>query len=154
MRLFSKVMETALTELLNYKGDRVISIEPEATVLEAARTMKREKIGALLVMRGDKLLGILSERDILNRVVAEGRAPAEIPVHSVMTKEVVVIGPNRSVREAMQVVTDKHLRHLPVVKDGRLLGMLSGGDLTRSIVAEEEGVINTLYDYIYGTYPG
>ena len=116
--------------------------------------MRDAKIGALLVMRGDKLHGSLTERDILNKIVAEGLDASKIKVHEIMTSDVVVIGPNRTVREAMKIVTEKRLRHLPVVKDGHLVGVLSGGDLTRSIVAEEEDVIDTLYDYINGAYPG
>ena len=115
--------------------------------------MRKAKIGALLIMRGDKLLGILTERDILNKVVAEGLNAADIKVQKVMTADVVVIDPGRSVRDAMNIVTAKRLRHLPVVRDGHLMGMVSGGDLTRSIVAEEEEVIDTLYEYIRGSYP-
>jgi len=147
-------METSLTELLKHKGSRVIGIVPEATVEQAAKEMQKGKVGALLVLRGDVLLGILTERDVLNKVVAAGLNAAEVEVHVIMTKEVIVIDPRRTVREAMQVVTEKKLRHLPVVKDGQLMGVLSGGDLTRSVVAEGEGVINSLYDYISGSYPG
>ena len=147
-------METSLTELLNHKGSRVIGIAPEATVEQAAQEMREGRIGALLVLRGDNLVGILTERDVLNKVVAEGRDAAEVRVNEIMTKEVIVIDPARTVRQAMRVVTEKKLRHLPVVKEGHLVGILSGGDLTRSIVAEEEGFINSLYDYINGAYPG
>lgn len=130
-----------------------MGVAPETTVMEAANEMRASKIGALLVMRDDRLVGILTERDILNKVVAENRAPDEVEVHEIMTKEVVVISPGRSVRDAMRIVTKKHLRHLPVVDDGQLVGMVSAGDLTRSIVAEEEDVIESLYMYIRGGYP-
>lgn len=131
----------------------MVGVAPETTVMEAANEMRASKIGALLVMRDDRLVGILTERDILNKVVAENRAPDEVEVHEIMTKEVVVISPGRSVRDAMRIVTKKHLRHLPVVDDGQLVGMVSAGDLTRSIVAEEEDVIESLYMYIRGGYP-
>ena len=147
-------VQTSLTKLLELKGSGVVGLAPEASVKEAANVMRDAKIGALLVMRGDRLHGILTERDILNKIVAEGLDASKIKVHEIMTSDVVVIGPNRTVREAMKIVTEKRLRHLPVVKDGHLVGVLSGGDLTRSIVAEEEDVIDTLYDYINGTYPG
>jgi CBS domain-containing protein len=147
-------VQTSLTKLLELKGSGVVGLAPEATVKEAANVMREAKIGALLVMRGDRLHGILTERDILNKIVAEGLDASKIKVHEIMTSDVVVIGPNRTVREAMKIVTEKRLRHLPVVKDGHLVGVLSGGDLTRSIVAEEEDVIDTLYDYINGAYPG
>jgi CBS domain-containing protein len=147
-------METLLSELLREKGSKVHQIEPTATVEQAAKEMTNKRIGALLVMKGEELVGIITERDILNRIVADGARADKILVQQIMTGDVVVIAPNRSIRDAMRVVTEKRLRHLPVVKDGCIMGMLSGGDLTRSIVAEEEGVIHTLYDYIYGTYPG
>ena len=146
-------METLLSELLKEKGSEVCDIEPEATVKDAAIKMSKARIGALLVVNGDKLVGIVTERDVLNRVVATGGNAETITVKEMMTTEVVVIAPTRTVRDAMQVVTEKKLRHLPVVREGRILGMLSGGDLTRSIVAEEEGFITTLYDYIYGAHP-
>jgi CBS domain-containing protein len=144
----------SLTKLLELKGSGVVGLAPEATVKEAADVMRDAKIGALLVMRDDRLQGILTERDILNKIVAEGLDASSVKIHEIMTTDVIVIGPNRTVREAMKVVTEKRLRHLPIVQDGHLIGMLSGGDLTRSIVAEEEDVIDTLYDYINGTYPG
>ncbi len=146
-------METYLTELLSHKGGDVFGVAPETSVEEAAQIMGERKIGALLVMRDDELLGIFTERDILIKVVAKKLNAADIEVHSIMTKEVIVIDPRRTVREAMQIVTEKKLRHLPIVKEGQLVGMLSGGDLTRSIVNEAEGVIETLYEYIQGSYP-
>ena len=146
-------METTLDEILRSKGDRVCHVSPEANVLEAAQMMKNEKVGALLVLHGEKILGILTERDILNRVVAEGIDPAGIKVHEVMTKDVAVLKPSLTVREAMRIVSDKRIRHFPVVQDGHLIGMISSGDLTHRAIAEEEGVIHTLYDYIYGAYP-
>lgn len=146
-------METYLTELLDYKGGEVFGVSPETSVEDAAKTMSQRRIGALLVKRGDELLGILTERDILNKIVAQGLQAADVSVAEIMVKEVVVIDQRRTVREAMQVVTERKLRHLPVVKDGQLVGILSGGDLTRSIVAAQEGHIDTLYEYINGGYP-
>ena len=146
-------METPLKELIHHKGSHVCHVEPEATIEEAARRMHQERVGALLVMHEEEIIGILTERDLLNRVVAQGLSPAETLVHEVMTRHVVVVRPTISVRDAMQIVTEKRFRHLPVVENGHLLGMVSSGDLTRSIVDEEEGIIHTLMDYIYGTYP-
>ena len=143
-----------MSDLLEEKGAEVVGVAPDTTVADAARKMTEHHIGSLVVERGGKLVGIVTERDILNKVVTAGQNPAEVEVRSIMTRDVVVIGPGRTVRQAMQIVTEKKLRHLPVVRDGKLVGMLSGGDLTRSIVAEDEGVIDTLYDYIRGSYPG
>ena len=116
--------------------------------------MSDEDIGSILVMEGDDLLGLLTERDILNRVVARDKAPGDTKVHEVMTKGIAVISPKITVRDAMQIVTEKRMRHFPVVEDGKLLGILSNGDLTRSIVAEEDEYIDTLFEYIHGSYPG
>ncbi|MES2922061.1 MAG: CBS domain-containing protein [Verrucomicrobiota bacterium] len=146
-------METPLKELIHHKGSHVCHVEPETTIEEAARLMLQERVGALLVMHEEEVIGILTERDLLNRVLAKGLNPTDTRVHEVMTSQVVVVRSTITVRDAMQIVTEKRFRHLPVVEDGHLLGMLSSGDLTRSIVDEEEGVIHTLMDYIYGTYP-
>lgn len=146
-------METYLTELLDHKGGAVFAIPPDTSVKAAAIKMKQKKVGALLVMSEGEMLGIFTERDILTKVVAKGLDASQVDVHRIMTRNVVVIEPHRTVREAMRVVTERKLRHLPVVKDGKLVGMLSGGDLTRSVVAEAEGFIDTLYEYIHGSYP-
>lgn len=146
-------METYLTELLKHKGDEVFGVSPETSVESAAKKMGQKKVGALLVIKGDDLVGIFTERDVLNKVVAKGLNAADVKVSAIMTKKVIAIDPRRTVREAMQIVTKKKLRHLPVVKEGSLVGMLSGGDLTRSIVAAEESHIDTLYEYIRGGYP-
>ncbi|MCF6311534.1 MAG: CBS domain-containing protein [Verrucomicrobiales bacterium] len=146
-------METYLTELLQHKGGAVFAVTPHTKVKAAAVKMRKNKIGALLIMEGRELLGIFTERDILTKIVAKGLDAADVEVQSIMTRKVIVIDPGRTVREAMQVITEQKLRHLPVVQDGKLIGMLSGGDLTRAIVAEAEGFIGTLYEYIQGGYP-
>lgn len=147
------LMETYLAELLQHKGRAVFAVTPSVKVKTAAVKMRKNKIGALLVMEGRELLGIFTERDILTKIVAKGLDAADVEVQSIMTRKVIVIDPRRTVREAMQVVTERKLRHLPVVQDRKLIGMLSGGDLTRAIVAEAEGFIGTLYEYIQGEYP-
>lgn len=146
-------METYLTELLDHKGNDVFAVSPDTTVKDAADKMTLKKIGSLLVMHDDELLGIVTERDILTKIVAKGLEPTEVDVQSIMTEEVIVVDPSRTVRDAMEIATKRKLRHLPIVKNGKLIGMLSGGDLTRSIVAESEDVIETLYEYIQGGYP-
>jgi CBS domain-containing protein len=146
-------VESTLTRLLEEKGKGVVEVAPETNVRDAAKMMRDAKIGALLVIRDERLVGILTERDVLNKVVADNLDPDKVQVREIMTRDVVVIKPGRSVRDAMRIVTQKHLRHLPVVDDDQLIGMVSGGDLTRSIVAEEEEVIESLYEYIRGGYP-
>lgn len=146
-------MDTPISRLIENKGNRIVSISPDASVLEAAQKMRDEKIGAIMVMEKNALVGIMSERDIMNRVVAEEKDPAATLVQDVMTTRVSVINPRITVRDAMQIVTEKHLRHMPIVQNGELMGMLSSGDLTRSIVSEEEEYIETLFEYISGSYP-
>lgn len=147
-------MELLLSDIIQEKGGRVSCVDPQASILDAANLMKEDGIGALLVTDGEAIVGMLTERDIVFRVIVKKIDPASIKVHKVMSKDVCVIDPKHTVREAMQVVTEKRFRHLPVVGNGKLVGMISSGDLTRKIVAENEGVIDTLYDYIHGTYPG
>lgn len=147
-------MENPLSDILRHKGSRVSHVTPESTVQDAVKQMNRERVGALLVMVGDTIVGIFTERDLLSRVVAEDRSPVKTLVGDVMTTEIVAVKPTRTVGEAMQIVSEKRVRHLPVVEDGRLLGIISSGDLTRWTVAEKEGLIHSLMDYIQGTYPG
>lgn len=147
-------MEMTLGQIIEEKGNRICRVDPEVSIDDAAKLMKRERVGGLLVMQGEQITGVLTERDIVYRVLAEEMDPAVTKVHEVMTKDVVVIKPSLTVREAMKVVTEKRFRHMPVVSGGQLLGIVSSGDLTRRIAAEDEGVIHSLYDYIYGTYPG
>jgi len=147
-------MEQLLSEIIQENKGRICKIDPESTIEEAARLMKEERVGALLVMNEEWVIGVLTERDIVYRVLAVGSDITTTQVHEVMSKDVVVVKPTLTVRDAMQVVSEKRFRHLPVVSHGQLIGVVSSGDLTRRIVAEKEGVIHTLYDYIYGTYPG
>lgn len=147
-------MSNSLSEILGAKENRIFSVDPETSINDAVRTMNRERVGALLVMKDGDLVGIFTERDLLNRVIVEGVDLKATPIHTVMTREVVVVKPSLSVSDAMRVVTEKRLRHLPVVDDGKLIGVVSSGDLTRSLVAEGDGVIHSLMAYINGSYPG
>ncbi len=143
-----------LADVVKEKDGRICTVDPEATIEEAAKVMKAERVGALLVMNEEWVIGVLTERDFVYRVLAAGLDVATTKVHEVMSKDVVVVKPSLSVPDAMQVISEKRFRHLPVVSGGRLIGVVSSGDLTRRIVAEREGMIDTLYDYIHGTYPG
>ena len=147
-------MSVSLNEILSGKESRILSVDPETSIDDAVRTMNRERIGCLLVMSVGELVGIFTERDLLNRVIVEGIDLKSTPIHEVMTREVVVVKPSLTVNEAMRVVTEKRLRHLPVMDEGKLLGVISSGDLTRSLVAEGDGVIHSLMAYINGSYPG
>lgn len=146
-------MNDQLRVLLADKGSKVHVVEPTATVLDAVRRMNDQSIGALLVTRGDKPVGIFSERDVLRRVVARSLDPATTPVGEVMTREVIVVAPTVTVGEAMAIVTAKRVRHLPVLDHGKLLGMVSSGDLTRWASRGRENEIQQLVEYITGKYP-
>jgi len=147
-------MNDQLRMLLADKGSRVHSIEPTVMVIEAVRRMNDAGIGALLITRGGAPVGIFTERDVLRRVIARGLDPITTPLGEVMTREIVVVGPSVTVGEAMAIVTAKRIRHLPVVENGKLLGMVSSGDLTRWVSRGRESEIQQLVEFITGKYPG
>jgi len=146
-------MQTKLSMVLQHKGPTVHSVPPEASVLEAVRKMNQERIGALLVRDRDDLVGIITERDILCRIVDQGREPATTRVAQVMTPELVTVCETTTVEEAMAVVTDKRCRHLPVMKGDTLAGLVSIGDLTRWVSRNQADHIADLVNYITGRYP-
>jgi CBS domain-containing protein len=138
-------------DILAVKGRHVLSIGPEATVLDAALLMNEHKVGSLLVMSGGQLLGILTERDILQRVVVSRRDPAETTVQDVMTTELVCCQPHTELEEARGVLKNRRIRHLPVVDDARrLCGLISIGDLNAHEAHDHEMTIHVLHEYIYG----
>jgi CBS domain-containing protein len=147
-------MQSNLSAVLQSKGHEVLTIAPDKTVLEAVRTMNEHGIGSLLVMNGDEVVGIFTERDVLRRVVDAELDPRTTKVAKVMTRELVTVRQRMTVTEAMAVVTEKRCRHLPVIEDGRLLGMVSIGDLTRWVSREQAFHIQDLVNYITGQYPG
>lgn len=141
-------MEIAVAKILEMKGSDVEVTTADASVVAAVEQMNRRNIGALLVMDGERSLGIFTERDVLTRVVGKGRDPGRTPVGEVMTRSLVSIGPDTTVQEAMAVITEKRCRHLPVMAGGRLLGMISAGDLTRWTVRDQQRTIEELVDYV------
>ena len=138
-------------DILTAKGAHVQSIGPEATVLDAALVMNEHKIGSLVVMSGGYLIGIITERDILQRVVVPRRDPGETLVEEVMTTELVCCQPHTSVEEARGVMKNRRIRHLPVADESRrLLGLISIGDLNAHEAHDHEWTIHVLHEYIYG----
>ena len=138
-------------DILTKKGSHVWSLGAEATVLQAARFMTEHKIGALLVLDGERIIGMFSERDILQRIVAEGRDPSQATVGDVMTTEVACCTPETELAEARGAMKNRRIRHLPVVDAGeRLLGVISIGDLNAFQVADQEQTIFLLSEYLYG----
>lgn len=138
-------------DILEKKGSKVWSIGGESTVLDAARFMTEHKIGALPVLDGEHIVGMFSERDILQRVVAAGRDPAQTAVSDVMTEEVACCTPETSLEEARGAMKNRRIRHLPAVDgEGRILGLISIGDLNAFQVAHQEQTIFLLNEYLYG----
>jgi CBS domain-containing protein len=138
---------TTIRQILERKAE-IYAIEPGATVLEALRLMEEKNIGALLVMDGTQLVGIFSERDYARRMILQGRTSRETPVRDVMTPEVFVITPDTTSGECMTHMTDRHIRHLPVVEGGRVVGVISIGDVVRSVIEELRFTVRQLESYI------
>ncbi|MBS0557854.1 MAG: CBS domain-containing protein [Proteobacteria bacterium] len=136
--------------LLEDKGGAIHAIEPDKPVLEAVRMMADKYIGALLVMRGSQLLGIVSERDYARKVILKGRSSADTPVREIMSATVLTVAPGDSVNHCMQLVTDKRVRHLPVVDDGRVIGVVSIGDLVKAVIADQAQELEHMQRYIAG----
>jgi len=139
-----------VNQLLDEKGREVIAIGPDAPVLEAIRRMAEHGIGALLVMEGPRLVGVVSERDYARKVILMGRSSAETAVHEIMSRTVTTVQPTDSVDHCMRVVTEGRFRHLPVVEEGQVLGVLSIGDLVKAVIADQQHEIAQLQQYIAG----
>jgi CBS domain-containing protein len=142
-------MRTA-RDIIQYKGNTVWSVEPGDTVLHALGVMAEHEIGAVIVLNGEQIVGILTERDYARKVVLAGRSSKASPVADVMTKSVICVAPERTIDECLALMTDKRVRHLPVVDQKQLVGMASIGDLVRARIAEQEHVIEQLQHYIAG----
>ena len=137
-----------IKEVLDSKGHEVLSVAPDASIYEAVTLMAEREVGALLVMKGDKLVGLLSERDCAWKVMLEDRSPRETKVKQIMAKNILCVKPEQTVEEGMALMTDKRIRHLPVVKGDRLEGIISIGDLVKAIIAEQQFVIEQLEHYV------
>ena len=124
------------------------SITPEAAVLEAIRAMAEHRVGALMVMSGETLVGIVSERDYARKVILLGRASHDTPVRTIMSSPVITVTPEDTVNHCMQLMTDHHVRHLPAIEGGRVIGMVSIGDLVKTVIAEQRAQIEQLENYI------
>jgi CBS domain-containing protein len=138
-------------QLLEDKGRQVWSVQVDSTVFEALRVMAHKDIGALLILDGESVIGILSERDYARKIALEGRASRYTPVTDIMSRQVLSVSPRHTVHECMALMTAHKVRHLPVLEHGRVLGMISIGDLVKSIIAEQEFVIEQMTHYIAGT---
>jgi CBS domain-containing protein len=135
-------------DLLTGKGEAVYSVPPSATVYDALGVMAEKGIGAVLVVDGDRLVGILSERDYARQVVLKGKASKDTPVRDIMTPNVICVSPDRTMEECMAIMTDRRCRHLPVLVEGKVRGILSIGDVVKAVISEKQFEIEQLTSYI------
>jgi CBS domain-containing protein len=140
---------TLVRQLLDRKGRAIFSVEPEAPVLEAIRAMAAHHVGALLVMQGGSVAGIVSERDYARKVILMGRSSADTPVREIMSSPVITVSPEDTVQTCMEVMTEKRVRHLPVTEGGKIVGVISIGDLVKAVIAEQQQQIEQLESYIH-----
>ena len=142
-----------IAEILAKQKQKVQTIEPEATVFDAIEKMVEQNIGSILVADGDEILGIFTERDYLRRIVLKNRTSKSTAVREVMTSKLVCVDPGRSVEDCLAIVTQERIRHLPVLEQGRLVGIVSIGDLVKFLSKQRAIEIRYLTDYIAGKYP-
>ncbi|UCF67984.1 MAG: CBS domain-containing protein [Acidobacteriota bacterium] len=147
-------MSASVADLLKQKGPAVHTIDQQATVFEAIKEMVEKNVGSLVVMDGEKVAGIITERDYLRRIVLEGRTSRQTPVKEVMTTRLVEVDPAVEIEQCMSIMTRERIRHLPVIADGKLAGIISIGDVVKYLSRERAAEIRYLTDYISGKYPG
>jgi CBS domain-containing protein len=140
---------THVSQLLDRKGRATYSIEPEDPVLEAIQLMADHHVGALLVMKGEELVGIVSERDYARKVILLGRSSAETPVWQIMSSPVLTVSLRHSVQECMELMTEHRVRHLPVVESEHVVGIVSIGDLVKAVIQDQQETIEQLESYIH-----
>jgi CBS domain-containing protein len=146
-------LHDSVERILRNKGSEVYSIAPSATVYEALEKLAERDIGALLVMDGPTLVGLLSERDYARKVILKGYSSMDLTVAEIMSTPVVTVDPTSTVDDCMRYMTDQRCRHLPVVGEGRVIGVVSIGDLVNWIINVQDMTIHQLEDYISGKYP-
>ena len=142
-----------IESILANKPQTIWHVSPEATVYDAIALMAEKNVGALLVMENEKLVGIVSERDYSRKVMLKGKTSRNSYVREIMTTELTTANPRETVQECLRFMTDKHIRHLPVVADGELRGVISIGDLVKQVISAQSATLDQLKDYISGGYP-
>ena len=142
---------STVKDTLRSKGPEVWSMAPNSTVYDALKLMADKNVGAVLVMDAGRLVGILSERDYARKVILHGKSSKDTPIREIMTQRVVYVRPEQTAEECMALMTDKRVRHLPVLEDDQVVGVISIGDVVKSIISEQEFIIEQLERYISGT---
>lgn len=142
-----------VAEILHHKGHKIFAVGPRETVYDAIAMMDKRHVGALLVMDGEALVGMISERDYTRKIALQGRSSKETLVEEIMTAKVITIAPDLSLKECLQIVTEKAIRHLPVVENGKVLGVISIGDLVFTVLEQQAETIESLTSFIGGSYP-
>ena len=143
----------SVAEILKAKGNSAVySLAPSASVLEAVKLMADKNVGALLVMEEDRIVGMVTERDYARKVVLMSRSSKDTPLHEVMTTAVIYVRPAQTSEECMALMTQNRVRHLPVMDEGRLVGLISIGDLVKGIISEQSFIIEQLQHYISGDH--
>ena len=137
-----------VAEILQTKGSKVFSITSDITVYEALKAMGEKNIGALLVIEGQQLMGIISERDYARKIILKGKSSHDTLVKEIMTENVISISPEDSIEKCMELMSERHIRHLPVIKDGIVTGIISITDVVTSIIASQKETISYLHNYI------
>ena len=137
-------------DILKAKGSDVWSVEPDATVFDALQRMAAKEVGALVVLQGEQIVGLISERDYARKVILHGRASSTTLVREIMTSPVVYIHLDQAIEECMSLMTEKRTRHLPVIENGKLVGLISIGDIVKSIIADQQFIIEQLVRYVSG----
>jgi CBS domain-containing protein len=143
-------MDISIETLLRRKGRDVFSVAPDCTVYDALKVLAEKDIGALLVFESEKLVGIFSERDYARKVILKGKHSRETAVREIMTEKVITVDAGEDIGNCMDLMTAKHIRHLPVLKDGVIAGVISIGDIVKTIISEQESTIKDLEKYIVG----
>ncbi len=140
--------------VLKQKGQNVWSVSPEACVYDAIEIMANKYVGALMVVSEGKLVGVVSERDYARKVILEGKSSKQTLVKEIMTSPAIFLTPDQTVEDGMRIMTDRHIRHLPVVENGEILGVVSIGDLVKWMISAQQHTISQLHSYITSSYPG
>ena len=135
-------------QMMNEKAHRLLSIQPEHTVYDALLQMAEHDVGALIVLRGEQLVDIFSERDYARKIILDGKTSKLTPISAVMTHDVICVDPDRTADECMALMTEKHVRHLPIIENKAVVGLISIGDVVREMISDQKHTIEQLEQYI------